>query len=84
MAWRAGGDGRGVLIPELPWKVKQVVVHTSESQGGVDGKGRVYDPQLPWYYWSCSCGQSSKLYRQRKLCDIAAHDHERRCDGEKP
>jgi hypothetical protein len=84
--WRAGGDGRPVSIPELPWQRadEQVVVHTSSAEGGVDGKGRRY-PRLPVsYYWSCTCGQSGRLHKQRKMCEISAHDHERRCDGERP
>lgn len=70
--WRAGGDGRSVLIPELPWKrKKETPVFEPEFHTSVAGEY----PHRKLHYWSCPCGQNGTLHDDPAECALEATRH---------
>lgn len=70
--WRAGGDGRSVSIPELPWKKEKPVpvLHatTIHAQGHDQGLASLY-------YFACTCGACGTLQDTRDGAREEAHRH---------
>ena len=84
--WRAGGDGRSVSIPALPWKEREklreserkeqerfeVEVHES---GGESGHTEPYDQTRRWYF-ACTCGACGPLRRTQLSANTDGTIHE--------
>jgi hypothetical protein len=75
--WRAGGDGRPVSIPALPWKEREKMQEAEEAEANryevTVELSEAHDTasHVDRYYFSCSCGACGPL---RRIRDIARQD----------
>ena len=72
MGWRAGGDGKAVFFPELPWKKEPqhstTIVVQPVLEGWMASHGETY-------YFTCCCGYCGPGRPTRALAVADADAH---------
>lgn len=86
--WRAGGDGKAVFFPELPWKrdkakpAAQEALDTllQEHETAIAAQRALdLDSSRTQYYFYCSCGMCGKPRTTRKAAVEEADLHVEAC-----